>query len=50
MKSHPYIDITENNLENKYNKTFNDILVKEMYENKSKLCEQKDCILNENNI
>ena len=49
-QSPPYIDIKENNLENRHNKTLNDILVNEIYENKSKLCELKDCILNENNI
>ena len=37
MKSPPYIDIRENNLENRYNKTLNDILVNKIYENKSKL-------------
>ena len=48
LYSPPFIDITGNNLDNINNKNFEELFLNEIYENKSKLCDEKECIIHEN--
>ena len=48
LYSQPFIDITANNLDNKNNKNFQELFLNEIYENKSKLCDENECINHEN--
>ena len=44
LYSPPYIDVTLNNMNNRNNKNVYNILFNEIYESKSKLCDQQECI------
>ena len=48
LYSPPYLEITKNNLNNKFNNSF-DILINEIYESKTKICDGINCI-NDGNI
>lgn len=44
LYSPPFIEITENNLNNRYNKNIEELIYHEIYESKSKLCDEPNCI------